>query len=99
MSNSRWANEAYLVAKDIDNDATAELEMLSSLHGVGLIWLNTDDPSGSEIRIPSRIRPEVHWQSVERLVRENADFKEFIEMVETYLEVGRVSKREWKAIG
>ncbi|WP_222863071.1 hypothetical protein [Marinomonas sp. IMCC 4694] len=37
VSNSSWANYGYLVATGLNSDVEAELQMLSSLHGIGLL--------------------------------------------------------------
>jgi hypothetical protein len=38
---------------------------------------------------------EVDWQSVNRILVENADFKDYIELVSTYYQTGRVRARDW----
>ncbi len=96
VSNSSWAHEAYLVATLISNAATEkELRMLSALHGVGLILLNPENPSESEILLPARARADVDWESAQRLLSENEDFKDFIEQVSSYLQTGRVRTKDW----
>jgi len=69
--------------------------MLSSLHGIGVILLNPENPSESEMLLPSKPRPEVDWQSVNRILVENADFKDYIELVSTYYQTGRVRAKDW----
>lgn len=91
VSNSSWANEAYLVAASVNDDAESELRMLSSLHGVGLLVLDHEDPSESEVVLPARPKPEMDWLSVDRLVRENEDFGDFIDRVDDYLQRGRLT--------
>ncbi len=99
VSNSSWANEGYLVATSIsDSNVEQELRMLSSLHGIGVILLNPDNPSESEMVLPSKPRPEVDWQSVNRIVVENADFRDFIELVSMYYQTGIVREQEWNKI-
>jgi hypothetical protein len=72
--------------------------MLSALHGIGIILLNPENPSESELMLPSRTRPEVDWQSVNRILVENTDFKEYIELVSTYYQTGRVRTKDWNKI-
>jgi len=96
VSNSSWANEGYLVASKIDSNIEQELRMLSSLHGIGVIWLNIENPSESEVVLPAKARNEIDWQSVNSIVEENSDFSYYIELVSNYLQTGRVRKREWK---
>ena len=96
VSNSSWANEGYLVATSIsDNNVEQELRMLSSLHGIGVILLNLENPSESEIMLPSKTKSEIDWQSVNRILVENADFKDYIELVSTYYQTGRIRAKDW----
>ena len=96
VSNSSWANEGYLVATSIsDNKVEQELRMLSALHGIGVILLNHENPSESEILLPAKSRPEIDWQSVNRILVENSDFKDYIELVSTYYQTGRIRKKDW----
>ena len=96
VSNSSWANEGYLVATSIsDSSVEQELRMLSALHGIGVILLNPENPSESEMMLPAKSRAEVDWQSVNRILVENADFKDYIELVSTYYQTGRVRVRDW----
>lgn len=85
LSNSSWANFAYLVVKDIDDEeAEKELRLLSAAHGIGLIKLNIEDPSESEMRIPARERAAVDWAMVNRLAKENPDFRGYLERIRTF---------------
>ncbi len=96
VSNSSWANEGYLVATSIsDNKVEQELRMLSALHGIGVILLNPENPSESEILLPAKSRAEIDWQSVNRILVENKDFKDYIELVSTYYQTGRIRRNDW----
>jgi hypothetical protein len=97
VSNSSWANEGYLVAIEIDNKIDEELRMLSALHGIGVIWLNFENPSESEIVLPAKSRNEIDWLSVNRIAVENSDFKDYIERVSTYYQTQRVRRADWKS--
>ncbi|MBP9871677.1 MAG: HrgA protein [Nitrosomonas sp.] len=72
--------------------------MLSALHGIGVILLNPENPSESEMMLPSRSRPEVDWESINRILTENEDFKEYIDLVSTYYETGRVRLKDWNKV-
>lgn len=99
VSNSSWANEGYLVATSIsDSSVEQELRMLSALHGIGVILLNPQNPSESEMMLPARSRSDVDWQSVNRILVENEDFKDYIELVSTYYQTGRVRARDWSKV-
>lgn len=96
VSNSSWANEGYLVATSIStNEVEEELRMLSALHGIGVIILIPENPTESEILLPARRRAEVDWQSINRILNENADFKNFIELVSIYYQTGRIRSQDW----
>jgi len=99
VSNSSWANEGYLVATSIsDINVEQELRMLSALHGIGIILLNPENPSESEMTVPARSRAEVDWQSVNRILVENPDFKDYIELVSTYYQTGRIRIKDWNKV-
>lgn len=97
VSNSSWANEGYLVTTAIASDGGVEqeLRMLSALHGIGVIILVPDNPSESEIFLPAISRPEADWQSINRVLVENGDFKEFVAQVSDYFQTGRLKDRDW----
>lgn len=69
--------------------------MLCALHGIGVILLNPQDPSNSQTLIPARERASIDWQSVNRLVVENKDFKEFIDLVSDYHQTGKIHGALW----
>lgn len=99
VSNSSWANESYLVATSIsDANVEQELRMLSALHGVGIILLNVENPTESKMMLPSKARAEIDWQSVNRILVENPDFKDYIELVSTYYQTGRVRAKDWNKL-
>lgn len=95
VSNSSWANYAYLVATGLDSAVEGELQMLSGLHGVGVIILNTQSLFDSQILIPARERNNIDWLSVNRITEENKDFESFIDQVGIYIQTGRVTKSLW----
>ncbi len=96
VSNSSWANEGYLVTNNIKDEATAnELRMLSSLHGIGVIVLNTNNPKDSSIKLQATSKSDIDWKSVDRIVIENKDFEDYIESVDTYLQTGKVRDGDW----
>ena len=99
VSNSSWANEAYLVTAAISSSAVeSELRILSALHGVGVILLDRENPSESEILLPASIKTNIDWQSVHRIVTENTDFREYIQLVSDYYRTGRIYSKNWNKI-
>ena len=96
VSNSSWANLGYLVAKVIEGAETMdELRMLSSLHGIGFIQIDTNEPVESQILIPARERNEVDWATCNRLAEENVDFLRFITNVREFYQTGNPHPEKW----
>lgn len=96
VSNSSWANLAYLVAAEIEGRETyKELRMLTSLHGIGVILLNKTNPAESEILIPAKERREIDWNTANRLLTENKDFLDFIELVRQFYQTGNPRIKDW----
>lgn len=96
VSNSSWANAGYLVAADIIGDDTLkELRMLYSLHGIGLIRLDIENPADSDILIPARERDNVDWNTCSRLAVENKDFLEYIRLIRQFYQTGDIKKVDW----
>lgn len=96
VSNSSWANFGYLVAQEIQGRNTLnELQTLSGIHGIGLIQLDFNNPFDSQIIIPSRERPIVDWNSVDRLIDENTDFKIYLTNVLHFYQTGILKDSDW----
>ena len=96
VSNSSWANFSYLVASDIATDTLKELRMLSALHGIGFIRLELENPSESEIMIPAKERSEVDWDSVDRLTKENKDFKRYVKLIRKFYQYGEMDQSDFE---
>jgi hypothetical protein len=89
VSNSSWANFGYLVAAEIEGAATLkEIQMLYSVHGIGLIQLDYQNPAESFIQIPARERANVEWSMCSRLADENSDFAKFMKRVRQFYQTG-----------
>jgi hypothetical protein len=95
VSNSSWSHFGYLVAASVGDDAIKELRMLAATHGIGVIQLDTETPTDSEILIPARERPEVDWDMCNRLAEENRDFVEYIGRVRRFYQTGETNSQEW----
>lgn len=95
VSNSSWANYGYLVATGLNSDVEGELQMLSSLHGIGVVILDTESLFDSQILIPAQEKSNVDWQSANRIVTENSDFHHYIEQVGIYNQTGRLIQSAW----
>lgn len=95
VSNSSWANYGYLVAAEIDKKADKELRILCSLHGIGLIKLNVDNPVDSQIIIPAKEKSEVDWATCDRLTKASTDFKDFVSLVRQFHQTGDPRPKDW----
>jgi len=92
VSNSSWANEGYLVTLNLDDDPTLrdEIRRLNNAFGIGLIKLNHENIFESEILFPSKINPEIDWDTVNRLANENSDFTDFLKLITEDCKLGKV---------
>ena len=95
VSNSSWANYGYLVAAEIDKKADKELRILCSLHGIGLIKLNVDNPVDSQIIIPAKEKSEVDRATCDRLTKVSTDFKDFVSLVWQFHRTGDPRPKDW----
>ncbi len=79
VSNSSWAHEGYLVALDFldDTDLLDEIRRLNNAFGIGVIRLNMKHFMQSEILFSAKERDSLDWETVNRLVAENPDFRDF----------------------
>lgn len=91
VSNSSWANYGYLVASAFEGaDTLKELGILYAVHGIGIIRLDVNAPSESEILVPARERRDVEWPMCSRLAHENADFRSFMRKVRQFYQTGDI---------
>lgn len=92
VSNSSWANESYLVASEIssDNEFLEELKRLSASFGIGIIKLNVQEPDDSSIIYPAKYKTELDWDTINKLLEENPDFKEFISDINACITSNRI---------
>ncbi len=99
VSNSSWANYGFLVAAELSYDAKRELQILSSLHGIGFMLINQEDHlESSEMLIPARYRTDIDWNTSDRLHKENKDFIEFIKEIKDFNLTGKTKKSDWDFI-
>jgi len=100
VSNSSWAHEGYLVASEIldDDDFHAELERLASSFGIGIIKLDPKDIDSSEILYPARLRETLDWETINKLCKQNEDFKKFLQDVKIDFESKRVHRAEYDEV-
>lgn len=72
-----------------------ELRLLSASYGIGLIRLDPQDPSESEILLPARERPNIDWDACNRLAQENTDFRDFISWVRQFHQTDNPRVGNW----
>lgn len=96
VSNSSWADYGYLVATEIQGGQTlAELRILSSLHGIGLIRFDPINPAESQILLPAADHNAIDWGTVNRLVEQNSDFRKFVKLVRQFYQTGETHRALW----
>ena len=96
VSNSSWANVGYLVACRVEGlETMTELRMLSALHGIGLVELNSEAPAESKILIPAREKQVVDWAICSRLTHENKDFLQYVKLVRQFHLTGDPRQNDW----
>ena len=96
VSNSSWANFGYLVASEIEG--ADKLRMLASLHGIGFIRLDAENPSESQIMIPAKERNDVDWDTANRLTEENKDFLDYIKLIRQFYQTGENRQSDWDEV-
>lgn len=96
VSNSSWANYGYLVAAQIDDRVMDELRMLHGLHGIGVVRLNVDDPSESQVLIPAAFNEQLDWNSFNRLIVENSDFRAFAKKLTHFYQTNSITALGWR---
>ena len=80
VSNSSWANYGYLVAFEISDSLTEEMERLNQSFGIGIIELNAN-PYQSRILFQAKYR-ELDFKTMDKLCKLNKEFEKFIEQTE-----------------
>jgi len=99
VSNSSWANESYLVAARISEDADfmKELERLCLSFGIGVIDLDTEDPHSSDVIIPAKHKKDLDFETINKLAM-NSDFREFLERVKIDYKNGKIHDKEYDKV-
>ena len=98
VSNSSWANYGYLVAQSGQweiEDFMKELEMLCSLHGIGVIRLELENPQESEILIHAKEKITVDYATINRITEQNTNFKQYTDKILRYYQTNTLIESEW----
>lgn len=95
VSNSSWAHEGYLVALRISREPEMldELRRLNNAFGIGVIRLDAEHFMQSEILFSSKEKESLDWDTVNRLVDENRDFRNFLNDFMEDIKVGKIKSQ------
>ena len=94
-SNSSWAHEGYLVALQISEEPELmdELRRLNNAFGIGVIRLDAEHFMQSEILFSAKEKDSLDWDTINRLVDDNRNFKSFLNDLMEDVKVGKVKSR------
>jgi len=100
VSNSSWAHEGYLVTVGIyeDQDFLDELRRLNNAFGIGIIKLNPEQVYESEILFPAKVSTTLDWETINRLISSNSDFRDFIQGVTKDANITEVRKERYDKV-
>lgn len=92
VSNSSWANEGYLVALKYDDgdEMLDEMRRLTNAFGIGFIELDSENIEQSRILVGAQSKSSIDWDTVNRLVEDNSDFKTFVDFINDDNQVEKV---------
>lgn len=98
VSNSSWANEAYLVTSKISDNIMSELSRLSSSFGIGIILLNINKVDLSDIVLPAKLKENLDWDMIKKLASMNDNYKEFIKRIKNDISNKEIVKERYNKI-
>lgn len=80
VSNSSWAHEGYLVTAEIsiEPEFIKEVSRLNQSFGIGLIYLDLNNPDDSEIMLQAEENDFIDWETVNKLAELSDEFAEFL---------------------
>lgn len=95
VSNSSWAHEGYLVALQIaeDPELIDEIRRLNNAFGIGIIRLDAKHFMQSEILFSAKEREVLDWDTINRLVDSNPDFRKFLEDLMEDIKIGKIKSK------
>jgi len=67
-----------------------EMKRLTNAFGIGFIELNSENVEQSRILVAAQTKSSIDWDTVNRLVKENSDFKDFVGFVNDDNRIGKV---------
>lgn len=95
VSNSSWAHEGYLVALHITENPELmdEMRRLNNAFGIGVIRLDAEHFMQSEILFSAKEKESLDWDTINRLVDSNPDFKKFLDDLMEDIKVGKIKSK------
>lgn len=69
--------------------------MLFAAHSIGLIKLDAENPTESQVLIPAKERYEINWNTANRLATENRDFMDYVKLVKQFYQTGEARVADW----
>jgi len=95
VSNSSWAHEGYLVALHIpeEPELADEIRRLNNAFGIGVIRLDVEHFMQSEILFSAKEKDSLDWDTINRLVDGNGNFKKFLDDLMEDIQVGKVKSK------
>lgn len=100
VSNSSWAHYSYLVTAKISEEESffEELNRLSQRFGVGIIVLDIKNQLCSRVVLQSQCKSELDWQTMNKLAKENPDFRQFLSDVARDIKAKKVYESDYDPI-
>ena len=95
VSNSSWAHEGYLVALHIveDPELIDEMRRLNNAFGIGVIRLDAEHFMQSEILFSAKEKESLDWDTINRLVDGNPDFKKFLDDLIEDIKISKIKSK------
>jgi hypothetical protein len=97
VSNSSWAHVGYLVAARWldEQEFSDELRRLSQSFGIGAIHLCLDDLSTSRVLHAARVRDDLDWVTLDKLVAMNPDVEMLLKTLRIDLQASHIHDGEY----
>ena len=98
VSNTSWADEAWLVARSVDDtpEMWSEMRVLHTQYGIGILRIDPVTLWESSILVSATPRDFTGWDMVNRLAASNLDFREYVDRVLSVHQTGRLEPGHWK---
>lgn len=104
VSNSSWANFAYLVvgqmqeSEEVGIELKKELIRLNNLFGVGVIQINIENTELSKIVVPAKEKNDIDWDTIDIMKSVNSDFDNYLNLIKDCLKINKSDQKGWDEI-